>query len=55
LTAHPELPLSFAYEMRNFLAHGYFKVDLALVWRTTKADLPGLRKQVDDAMGDMES
>ena len=28
VAAHPELPLSFAYEMRNALAHGYFKVDL---------------------------
>ena len=41
--------------MRNFLAHGYFKVDLALVWRTIKADLPSLRKQVVDAMGDISS
>jgi len=55
LTAHPELPLSFAYEMRNFLSHGYFKVDLALVWRTIKADLPSLRKQVVDAMGNISS
>lgn len=22
--AHPELPLSFAYQMRNAVAHGYF-------------------------------
>lgn len=26
---HPELPLSFAYQVRNALAYGYFKVDLA--------------------------
>ena len=26
-TSHPEIPWSFAYEMRNALAHGYFKVD----------------------------
>jgi len=25
--AHPELPLAFAYQMRNAVAHGYFKVD----------------------------
>ncbi len=34
VAAHPELPLSFAYEMRNALAHRYFKVDLGIVWRT---------------------
>lgn len=43
---HPELPLSFAYEMRNALAHGYFSVDLGIVWRTVKNDLPGLRHLV---------
>ena len=25
---HPELPLVSAYQMRNAVAHGYFKVDL---------------------------
>lgn len=28
--AHPELPLAFAYQMRNAVAHGYFKVDLEI-------------------------
>lgn len=41
--AHPELPLAIAYEMRNALAHGYFKVDLEIVWRTLQRDLPGLQ------------
>ena len=43
---HPELPLSFAYEMRNVLAHGYFKIDLGIVWRTVQRALPGLREQI---------
>lgn len=29
--AHPELLLSFAYQMRNIIAHGYFKVDFEIV------------------------
>lgn len=44
--AHPELPLAFAYEMRNALAHGYFKIDLNIVWKTLERDLPALRRQV---------
>ena len=44
--AHPELPLSFAYEMRNALAHGYFTVDLGIVWKTIGSDLPALQHQV---------
>lgn len=44
--AHPELPLAFAYQMRNAVAHGYFKVDLEIVWKTIRNDLPGLSKQI---------
>lgn len=43
---HPELPLSFAYEMRNVLVHGYLKVDLGVVWKTIEQDLPGLLQQI---------
>lgn len=46
LVEHPQLPLSFAYQMRNAIAHGYFKVDFEIVWRTIHLDLPGLYKQV---------
>lgn len=44
--AHPEIPFAFAYEMRNSLAHGYFKVDLEIVWKTIELDLPDLAAQV---------
>lgn len=44
--AHPELPLSAAYQMRNVVVHGYFKVDLEIVWRTIQNDLTDLYRQV---------
>lgn len=44
--AHPEIPLAFAYEMRNALAHGYFSIDLEIVWKTVELDLPGLANQI---------
>lgn len=44
--AHPEIPWGFAYEMRNALAHGYFKVDLEIVWQTIQADLPNLSTRI---------
>ena len=47
--AHPELPLAFAYQMRNALAHGYFKIDLHIVWKTIQTDLPQLHALVVDA------
>jgi uncharacterized protein with HEPN domain len=30
------------YAMRNRIAHGYFKVDFELVWKTIHEDLPEL-------------
>jgi uncharacterized protein with HEPN domain len=53
VTAHPELPLSFAYDMRNVLAHAYYKVDLGVVWKTIERDLPYLHEQVTLARKDI--
>ena len=50
VAAHPDLPLAFAYDMRNLLAHGYYKVDVAVVWKTIERDLPFLHQQVTMAM-----
>lgn len=47
--------MSVAYEMRNALAHGYFKVDRAVVWRTIEADLPGLSKAVHAALNSLSA
>ena len=33
-----------AIDMRNFLIHDYFGVDLDIVWNTCKFDLPELKK-----------
>jgi uncharacterized protein with HEPN domain len=44
--AHPQLRLAAAYKMRNALSHGYFSVDLEIVWATVQNDLPTL--QSDD-------
>lgn len=45
-SSHPELPLVVACEMRNALAHGYFEVDMGLVWQTLQRDLPDLHATV---------
>ena len=44
--AHPELPLASAYQMRNAVAHGYFSVDLEIVWKTIQGDLATLSERV---------
>lgn len=47
---HPELPLVVAYEMRNAVSHGYFKVDNEVVWRTIQNDLPHLHSLVGNVL-----
>lgn len=43
---HPNLPLKAAYGTRNVLAHGYFKVDLDVIWKTIERDLSELEAQL---------
>lgn len=43
---HADVPWALMYTMRNRVAHGYFKVDYELVWKTIHADLPELRALV---------
>ncbi|MBE0440351.1 MAG: DUF86 domain-containing protein [Gammaproteobacteria bacterium] len=47
---HADVPFSIAYEMRNALAHGYFKVDLEVVWRTIERDLPELEEMIESLL-----
>jgi uncharacterized protein with HEPN domain len=47
---HASVPFSIAYEMRNALAHGYFNVDLDVVWTTIERDLPELEVLIRDLL-----
>jgi uncharacterized protein with HEPN domain len=51
VVAHPELPLTSAYQTRNAIAHGYFKVDFEILWKTIHNDLPNLYRLVKRAHG----
>jgi len=44
--AHSEVPWSVIYTMRNRVSHGYFKVDLEIVWKTIHTDLLELHAQI---------
>lgn len=43
---HDEIPWDDIYLMRNRLVHGYFSVDLEIVWATIQTDLPELAAQI---------
>ena len=45
-TSRPEIQFSAAYQMRNAVSHGYFAVDLTLVWTTVERSIPELKVQL---------
>jgi uncharacterized protein with HEPN domain len=47
---HAHVPWGVAYATRNVIAHGYFKVDLLLVWKMIHIDLPPLYQQVQQLL-----
>lgn len=45
--AHDQLSWSEMVGMRHRLTHGYYRVDLSIVWRTIRDDLPHLIGQLE--------
>lgn len=43
---HPEVPWRSMRGMRNRIAHGYFDINLDVVWDTVQTALPELLKQL---------
>lgn len=43
---HVDVPWTAVYTMRNRVSHGYFQVDLEVVWKTIHNDLPELHAQI---------
>jgi len=44
--AHPEIPWRNMKGMRNRIAHGYFDIDLTIVWETVQTALPELLERL---------
>lgn len=49
--AYPEIPWQDIMDMRNSLIHGYFGVDLKLVWDVVQNDLPTFKKKIQELLG----
>ena len=45
--AHAEIPWREMIGMRNVVVHDYADVDLSLVWKTVREDLPGLVERLN--------
>lgn len=46
VSRHPEVPWASIKGMRNRIAHGYFELDLGVVWETVQRALPMLVEQL---------
>jgi uncharacterized protein with HEPN domain len=44
--AHPDVPWKQMRGMRNRMAHGYFEINLDIVWDTLQQSLPELQRQL---------
>lgn len=48
--AHSEIPWAQMRGMRNRMAHGYFDIDLNIVWQTVQSSLPALEGHIAAAL-----
>ncbi len=44
--SHPQIPWRSMKGMRNRIAHGYFEINLDVVWETVQSALPDLIRQL---------
>jgi uncharacterized protein with HEPN domain len=50
---YPQVPWADIVGMRNLIVHGYYLMDLEIVWKTIHEDLPLLREAMDQIQGDL--
>lgn len=51
VVAHPEVPWRSVVDMRNRLIHGYYDINLTIVWRTVTQELPRLIEELEKILG----
>ncbi len=51
----PEIQWHKIIGMRNVLAHGYFEIDLDLVWDTVSCDIPLLKPMLEHLLQALET
>jgi len=52
---HSNIPWRNMRGMRNRIAHGYFEINLDVVWDTVQLEVPNLLKQISATIHDNET
>ncbi len=47
---YPQIPWKKVIGMRHILVHGYFEIDLEIVWSVIQNDLPDLEVQIKETL-----
>lgn len=55
VSQHPEIPWRNMRGMRSRIAHGYFDIDLNIVWETVQSALPDLIERIHAAQLKLET
>lgn len=50
---YPSIPWKKMAGMRDKMIHEYFGVDLEILWKTIKKDIPPLKKLIQDVLKDL--
>jgi uncharacterized protein with HEPN domain len=52
---YPKLPFAKIYGLRNQLTHGYWAIDLEILWNVIERDVPELQRQIAAVLESLDS
>ena len=51
---YPDVPWTGPIDVRNMIAHEYFRVDFNIIWNIVDRNLPPFKKQIQKLLDDIE-
>lgn len=49
---YPDIPWVGTIDVRNIVAHEYFRVNINIIWRIITNDLPSLKQQIQEILAE---
>ena len=51
---YPDIPWLGMIDVRNIIAHEYFRIDLNIIWRIVEGNLLSLKRQIENILHKLE-